>query len=62
MKYIEASRVQITLNLIGVWGVLMSVLVLNESVTVFQLFGGFLTMAGVVVAQMMSRKPNENPL
>jgi drug/metabolite transporter (DMT)-like permease len=60
MKYIEASRVQITLNLIGVWGVLMSVLVLNETVTVFQIIGGLLTMVGVVIAQMMTKKNNEN--
>lgn len=64
MKYIEASRVQITLNLIGVWGVLMSVIVLNETVTVLQIIGGFLTMVGVVIAQMMSaaKKSNENHL
>jgi drug/metabolite transporter (DMT)-like permease len=60
MKYIEASRVQITLNLIGVWGVLMSVIVLNESVTIFQIIGGFLTMVGVVIAQIMTKKTNEN--
>ncbi len=64
MKYIEASRVQITLNLIGVWGVLMSVIVLQETVTILQLFGGFLTMVGVVLAQMMPKqsKVNENYL
>ncbi|MGY5863257.1 MAG: DMT family transporter [Candidatus Thorarchaeota archaeon] len=64
MKYIEASRVQITLNLIGVWGVLMSVIVLQETVTIFQIIGGFLTMVGVVIAQMMFavKKSNENHL
>ena len=64
MKYIEASRVQITLNLIGVWGVLMSVIVLQETVTPFQIIGGFLTMVGVVIAQMMSaaKKSDENHL
>lgn len=64
MKYIEASRVQITLNLIGVWGVLMSVIVLQETVTILQIAGGFLTMVGVVIAQMMSAhtKANENHL
>ncbi|MHA2352051.1 MAG: DMT family transporter [Candidatus Thorarchaeota archaeon] len=62
MKYIEASRVQITLNLIGVWGVLMSVLVLNETVTVFQIVGGFLTMVGVVIAQMMTKRNDEHHL
>ncbi|MHA2026293.1 MAG: DMT family transporter [Candidatus Thorarchaeota archaeon] len=64
MKYIEASRVQITLNLIGVWGVLMSVIVLQETVTLFQIIGGFLTMVGVVIAQMMSnnKRKDENHL
>lgn len=52
MKYIEASRVQITLNLIAVWGVLMSVLILHETVTVLQIAGGSLTIAGVILAQM----------
>jgi drug/metabolite transporter (DMT)-like permease len=60
MKYIEASRVQITLNLIGVWGVLMSVIVLDETVTALQIVGGFLTMVGVVIAQMMTKKTDEN--
>lgn len=64
MKYIEASRVQITLNLIGVWGVLMSVIVLQETVTALQILGGFLTMVGVVLAQMMParKKVDENHL
>jgi drug/metabolite transporter (DMT)-like permease len=64
MKYIEASRVQITLNLIGVWGVLMSVIVLQETITILQIIGGFLTMAGVVIAQLMysNTKDNENHL
>ncbi|MFX1482935.1 MAG: DMT family transporter [Promethearchaeota archaeon] len=53
MRYIEASRVQITLNLIGVWGVIMSVIVLQETVTSLQILGGLLTMVGVVIAQMM---------
>jgi len=62
MKYIEASRVQITLNLIGVWGVLMSVVVLQETVTILQIIGGFLTMIGVAIAQLMFKtKPNEYP-
>jgi drug/metabolite transporter (DMT)-like permease len=62
MKYIEASRVQITLNLIGVWGVLMSVIVLQETVTFLQIVGGLLTMVGVVIAQMMSTRTNEHHL
>jgi drug/metabolite transporter (DMT)-like permease len=52
MKNIESSRVQIILNLIGVWGVIMSILVLNEIVTFLQILGGFLTIIGVVVAQI----------
>lgn len=52
MKYIEASRVQITLNLIAVWGVLMSVLILHETITLLQITGGFLTIVGVILAQM----------
>ena len=53
MKYIEASRVQIALNLISVWGVLMSVLVLGETTSVLQIMGGALTIIGVIVAQKM---------
>jgi len=52
MKYIEAGRVQITLNLIAVWGVLMSVLILHETITILQITGGFLTIVGVILAQM----------
>ncbi|MFW9954312.1 MAG: DMT family transporter [Candidatus Thorarchaeota archaeon] len=51
MKYIEASRVQIALNLISVWGVMMSVLVLSEAITILQIFGGTLTIIGVIIAQ-----------
>jgi len=62
MKYIEAGRVQITLNMIGVWGVLMSVIVLQESVTLLQIAGGFLTVIGVIIAQMtqIRKKPSED--
>jgi len=52
MKHIEASRVQIILNLIAVWGVMMSILVLNETVTLLQILGGVLTIIGVIVAQI----------
>lgn len=52
MKYIESSRIQIVLNLIGVWGVAMSVIILNEMVTVLQILGGLLTIIGVVIAQI----------
>ncbi|MHA1862251.1 MAG: DMT family transporter [Candidatus Thorarchaeota archaeon] len=61
MKYIEASRVQITLNLIAVWGVIMSVLILHETITLLQIIGGFLTIVGVILAQMtlIRKKSNE---
>lgn len=64
MKHIEASLVQIMLNLIAVWGVLMSILVLSETVTYFQIFGGAITVIGVIIAQMAQarRKSNENHL
>jgi len=52
MRYIEAGRVQIILNMVGVWGVLMSIIVLQESVSLLQITGGFLTIIGVVIAQM----------
>jgi drug/metabolite transporter (DMT)-like permease len=64
MKHIEASLVQIMLNLIAVWGVLMSILVLHETVTYLQIFGGAITVLGVVFAQMAQarRKTNEDHL
>ena len=64
MKDIEASLVQIMLNLIAVWGVLMSIFVLNETVTYLQIFGGALTVIGVIIAQLAQarRKSNENHL
>jgi drug/metabolite transporter (DMT)-like permease len=52
MKHIEASLVQIMLNLIAVWGVLLSIFVLHETVTYLQIFGGVVTVLGVVIAQM----------
>jgi drug/metabolite transporter (DMT)-like permease len=52
MKHIEASLVQIMLNLIAVWGVLLSIFVLHETVTYLQIFGGAITVLGVVIAQM----------
>ena len=52
MKTIEVSRVQITLNLIAVWGVLMSVIILHETITLLQITGGVLTIIGVVLAQL----------
>jgi len=51
LNHIEASKVQIALNLIAVWGVTMSVFVLGESATVLQLLGGALTVVGVILAQ-----------
>ncbi|MFW9787167.1 MAG: DMT family transporter [Candidatus Thorarchaeota archaeon] len=64
MKHIEASLVQIMLNLIAVWGVLLSIFVLNETVTYLQILGGALTVIGVVFAQMAQarRKTNEDHL
>jgi drug/metabolite transporter (DMT)-like permease len=63
MKYIEASRVQIILNLIGVWGVIMSIVVLNEIVTLLQILGGLLTIIGVVIAQITQmRHKSDNAL
>jgi drug/metabolite transporter (DMT)-like permease len=62
MKYIEASRVQIALNMVSVWGVLMSVLILSEPTSILQLLGGALTIIGVIVAQRYANdhKPSEN--
>ncbi|MFQ5834277.1 MAG: DMT family transporter, partial [Candidatus Thorarchaeota archaeon] len=51
MKHIEASKVQIALNLIAVWGVIMSVLVLGESISLMQILGGGLTVIGVLLAR-----------
>ncbi|MGY5855339.1 MAG: DMT family transporter [Candidatus Thorarchaeota archaeon] len=64
MKHIEASLIQIMLNLIAVWGVLMSVFVLSETVTYFQILGGTVTVIGVVIAQLAQarRKNNEDHL
>jgi drug/metabolite transporter (DMT)-like permease len=60
MKHIEASLVQIILNLIAVWGVLMSVFVLSETVTTLQIFGGAVTVIGVIIAQMAQARRNSN--
>jgi drug/metabolite transporter (DMT)-like permease len=64
MKHIEASLIQIMLNLIAVWGVLMSIFVLNETVSYLQIFGGAVTVIGVVIAQLAQarRKSNEDHL
>ncbi len=64
MKDIEASLIQIMLNLIAVWGVLMSIFVLNETVTYLQIFGGAVTVIGVIIAQLAQarRKSNKNHL
>ncbi len=50
MNHIEASRIQIALNLITVWGVLMAFLVLGEPLFALQLVGGALTIIGVIIA------------
>jgi drug/metabolite transporter (DMT)-like permease len=52
MKHIEAGRVQIILNLVAVWGVLFSITILHETITLLQVAGGFLTVIGVIIAQM----------
>ncbi|MHA1943502.1 MAG: DMT family transporter [Candidatus Thorarchaeota archaeon] len=64
MKQIEASLIQIMLNLVAVWGVLMSIFVLNETVTYLQIFGGAVTVIGVIIAQLAQarRKSNEDHL
>ncbi|MHA1924842.1 MAG: DMT family transporter [Candidatus Thorarchaeota archaeon] len=51
MKYIEASKVQIALNLIGVWGVLLSIPVLGEIISPLQILGGAVTIIGVIMVQ-----------
>ena len=51
MNYIEASQVQITLNLISVWGVLMAIMVLGEVLTSLKIIGGALTIIGVTLVQ-----------
>jgi drug/metabolite transporter (DMT)-like permease len=51
MKYIEASKVQIALNLIGVWGVLMSIPILGETISLLQILGGAVTIFGVIMVQ-----------
>jgi drug/metabolite transporter (DMT)-like permease len=64
MKHIEASLVQIILNLVAVWGVLMSIFVLRESVTYLQISGGVITVIGVIIAQLAQarRKVNKDQL
>ncbi|KXH69932.1 MAG: hypothetical protein AM326_04885 [Candidatus Thorarchaeota archaeon SMTZ-45] len=51
MKHIEASKVQIALNLIGVWGVLMSIPILGETISLLQILGGAVTIFGVIMVQ-----------
>jgi drug/metabolite transporter (DMT)-like permease len=58
MNHIEAGLVQIILNLIAVWGVLFSITILHETITVLQVVGGFLTVIGVILAQMTQLKRN----
>jgi len=62
MKHIEASLVQIVLNLIAVWGVLMSIYILHETVTFLQVLGGAVTVVGVVIAQMAQARRRSNEL
>jgi drug/metabolite transporter (DMT)-like permease len=60
MKHIEAGRVQIILNLVAVWGVLFSITILGETITVLQVAGGFLTVIGVIIAQMTQIRKNSS--
>ncbi|MFX0107026.1 MAG: DMT family transporter, partial [Candidatus Hodarchaeota archaeon] len=59
MKYIEASKVQIALNLIAVWGVLMSVIFLREEISLMQIIGGITTVIGVIITQRMTGHSNQ---
>jgi len=59
MKHIEASIVQIGLSLIAVWGVIMAVLVLGESTSIFQILGGALTIVGVILVQRIQNTSND---
>jgi drug/metabolite transporter (DMT)-like permease len=56
MKYIEASKVQIALSLIAVWGLIMSSIFLGESISFTQIFGGIATILGVIVVQHRRRQ------
>ncbi len=60
MKHIEASLIQITLNLIAVWGVLLSIFVLHETVTYLQIIGGIITVIGVIIAQKTHARRESN--
>jgi drug/metabolite transporter (DMT)-like permease len=51
MKHIEASKVQIALNLIGIWGVLLSIPILGEIISPLQILGGAVTIIGVIMIQ-----------
>lgn len=61
MNYIEASKVQIALNLIAVWGVVMSFLVLGEAILPLQIFGGFATILGVIITQKSKKLRPQKP-
>ena len=58
MNHIEAGRVQIILNLIAVWGVLFAITILHETITLLQVAGGFLTVIGVIIAQLTQIRRN----
>ena len=55
MNHIEASRIQIALNLITVWGVLMAFLILGEPLFALQLVGGAMTIIGVIIAHRIRK-------
>jgi len=60
MNHIEAGRVQIILNLVAVWGVVFSISILHETITILQVAGGFLTVIGVILAQMTQIRKNSS--
>ena len=62
MKYIEASQVQITLNLISVWGVVMAILILGEFLTALKIIGGLITIVGVIRVQQKYESRNDSKL
>jgi len=55
-RHIEASTIQIGLNLVAVWGVTLSIALLAESVTLVTLIGGALTVVGVIIAQALTKR------
>ncbi|MGV9170879.1 MAG: DMT family transporter [Promethearchaeia archaeon] len=61
MRHIEASTTQIGLNLIAVWGVALSIILLAESLSFLEIFGGILTIVGVIITQSLAKKTPPEP-